>query len=81
MPRMRRAIAPMMYIAKFGTSSTMKRKVRASMTETSQSCFTRAVEERNAPSTIDMKPIASFSPQVSTNAAPREDSHGETVTW
>jgi hypothetical protein len=28
MPRMRRAVAPMMHMAKFGTSSTKKRKAR-----------------------------------------------------
>ena len=34
----------MMYMAKFGTSSTMKRNVRLSITESSLSSFTRAVE-------------------------------------
>ena len=32
--------------------------------------MTRAVELRAAPSTIDMNPIASFGPQVSTTVSP-----------
>ncbi len=40
------------------------------MTDTSQASFTRAVDERGAPSTMDMKPIASFSPQISTTLSP-----------
>src|SRR5436305_830678 len=48
----------------------MKRNLRASITESSQSSLTRAVDERGDWSTIDMKPIASFGPQVSMTLSP-----------
>jgi hypothetical protein len=47
-----------------------ERKVRASITESSQASFTRAVDERGAVSIIDMKPIASFGPTTSITRSP-----------
>src|SRR5436190_9766757 len=40
------------------------------MIDSSTGSLTRAVELRAAPSTIDMKPIASFGPQTSTTLSP-----------
>src|ERR1043166_2148739 len=48
----------------------MKRNLRWSITDSSQASFTRAVDERGAPSTIDMKPIASLGPHTSTTFSP-----------
>src|SRR6266516_3038712 len=48
----------------------MKRNLRWSIRDSSQASLTRAVELLGAPSTIDMNPIASFGPQISTTLSP-----------
>jgi hypothetical protein len=48
----------------------MNRNRRWSITDNSQASLTRAVDERGAPSIIDIKPMASFSLQTSTTVSP-----------
>jgi hypothetical protein len=48
----------------------MKRNLRWSITDSSQSSLTRAVELLGALSIIDMNPIASLDPQISITLSP-----------
>src|SRR5665213_3139583 len=48
----------------------MKRKVRGSISDSSQASRARAVDERGLSSIIDMKPSASFAPMVSITLSP-----------